>query len=262
MRVLLATDGSAPAEAARDLVRTLAWPEGTAIRIVEVLPTTALVDLAPLETELNRIQALSGSLDSIAEPVRREGLVVECALLEGDSVSGAIVEDAARFRADVVVTGHRGHGPIASMLLGSVAAAVTDHAPCPVLVARRPSCARLLFAEDGSASAAGARRLLASWAPFRGLPVRVVSVAHVHAPLLSGIAPSLVEEARRLHEEMLVEMRTAHARLAAASAEDLRLAGLRADSEVRSGDPAEQVLAAASETGADLIVMGSRGQSG
>ncbi len=262
MRVLLATDGSASALVARDLVRSLAWPEGTTIRVIEVLRPPVLVDIAPLETDLKRMRALSGSVGEIAEPLRRDGLTVEHELLEAGSVPEAVVEDAARFGADLVVVGNRGHGPIASMLLGSVAAAVTDHAPCPVLVSRRSVCAGVVFAEDGSSGAAEARRLLACWAPFRGLPVRVVSVAHVRVPFLSGIAPSLVEEARRLHEEMVTEARSAYGRLAAQSAGDLRVAGLAAESEVRSGDPAAEILAAARETGADLIVMGSRGQSG
>ena len=64
-----------------------------------------------------------------------------------------IVDEAQAMAADLVVLGSRGHGRIATMLLGSTAAEVVDHAPCPVLVARGDRFAPLAFADDGSPAA-------------------------------------------------------------------------------------------------------------
>lgn len=44
-----------------------------------------------------------------------------------------VLLDAAE-GATMVVVGSRGHGGFVGMLLGSVSAALTEHAPCPVLV--------------------------------------------------------------------------------------------------------------------------------
>ena len=53
----------------------------------------------------------------------RPGLTVESAVLRGRPAA-AIVDDASRMAADLMVVGSRGHGTIESMLLGSVSAEV------------------------------------------------------------------------------------------------------------------------------------------
>lgn len=263
MRVLLATDGSASARSALDLVRSLAWPDGTTVRVIQVLPLwPALIDFdVPGRSDAFEASARS-ALHELAAPLRRDGLVVEERLVRGEGIADLIVADARESNADLVVVGSRGHGPLASVLLGSVAAAVIDHAPCPVLVARRPHLERVVFAEDGSESAFEARRLLATWPMFRGLQVWVLSVAHVTRPFHSGITATVFEEARRAEAEILTESRSAHERLAKESAEQLRLAGALAQAELRQGDAASEIVASAERAGADLIVMGSRGRSG
>jgi nucleotide-binding universal stress UspA family protein len=260
-RVLVATDGSPSARTALELVRALAWPAGTILRLVHVAPTLpALVEWGPAQRVYQSLDELvRASLDETAEHLSRADLTVQTDVLTGGEPAARVVRDAREFLADLIVTGSRGHGAIATMLLGSVAAAIVDHAPCPVLVARSPSCARIVLAEDGSPGAFEARRLLATWRPFKAMRMRVVGVAHITAPLLSGIAPTMLAEARRAREELLVETRSAYGRLANESAEQLRIAGRHAASEVRAGDVAAEILASARELNADLIAMGSRG---
>ncbi|MEX2046425.1 MAG: universal stress protein [Chloroflexota bacterium] len=260
-RVLVATDGSASARTAIELVRAFAWPAGTTLRLVHVVsPLPALVQSGLARRSFDRLdEPLRGSLVETAEHLRRADITVGIDVLSDGEPADRIVRDAREFRADLVVVGSRGHGAIATMLLGSVASAIVDHAPCPVLVVRRPSCARVILAEDGSLGAFEARQLLATWPIFERMAIRVVSVAHLTAPLLSGIASTMLEEARRARDELLVETRTAYGRLASESAEQLRIAGRRAESDVRSGDVAAEILTSAREMSADLIAMGSRG---
>ena len=260
MRVLLATDGSRSAQAALELVAGIAWPEGTSVRVLQVLPPLSIVELRPGQREALDVAARNG-LHQLAEPLRRAGLVVDELLPRGATVADLIVAEARASNAQLIVIGNRGHGPL-GMLLGSVAAAVTDSAPCPVLVARGSHLGQILFAEDGSDSAFEARRLLATWPIFRGLPVRVLSVAHVTRPFRSGITAAVFEDARRAEAELLAEARHAHEHLANETAEQLRVGGLHAEAEVREGDAPEEIVAAAERRSADLIVMGSRGRSG
>lgn len=244
-RILVATDGSSAARVALELVRVLAWPAGTMLRLVHVTSRSA--------------EPLRDRLDETAEHLHGAGLTVESEILRDGEPGDRIVRDAREFHADLIVAGHRGHGTVATLLLGSVAAGIVEHASCPVLIARRPSCARVVLAEDGSSGAFEARQMLAMWPIFMGMPMRVVSVAHVTGPLLSSIASTILEDARRARDELLVETRTAYGRLASESAEQLRIAGRRAESEVRTGDVAAEILASAREMDADLIAMGSRG---
>jgi len=263
MRVLFATDGSASARNARAIVHSVAWPDGTTIRIVHVLaPLPALTDL-DLPGRRETVDAAARiALDTLAASIRREGLVIDERLVRGEDVADRIAAQARETKADVVIVGSHGRGPLASMLLGSVAAALIDRAPCPVFVARRPRLERVVFAEDGSEGAFEARRLLTKWPVFRGLQVRVVSVAHVTRPFQSGITATVFQDARRAEGELLTESRAAHERLAKESADQLRLAGLLAQAEMRQGDAAAEIVASAERSNADLIVMGSRGHGG
>lgn len=71
-----------------------------------------------------------------AEAERRTGAAVRTALAHG-SPGATIVRVADEGRFDLVVVGSHRRG-VARVLLGSVAEHVVRHAPCPVLVARRP----------------------------------------------------------------------------------------------------------------------------
>jgi nucleotide-binding universal stress UspA family protein len=242
MRVLIAFDGSRGATMALDLARAIPWPNGSVLDLFRV----------------------DGSLaSSLAEPaatLEREGLTVEQTVERWDSPQEAIVSEAARFGADLVITGSRGHGPMTTALIGSVARGIAEHAPCPVLVARRPTFRSLLFAEDGSPSAFNARHILATWPIFSGRLLHVLSIAQVKTPILAGVVAAVSDDARRAQQDAEMEARSSYGRLAVESAEQLRIAGVAAESEVRSGDPAEEILATAERRGTDVIVLGSRGR--
>lgn len=48
-----------------------------------------------------------------------------------------ILKQAEQWRADLVMLGSHGHGPIGRFLLGSLATAVAIHAPCSVEIVRK-----------------------------------------------------------------------------------------------------------------------------
>jgi nucleotide-binding universal stress UspA family protein len=245
MRILLAVDGSRSADQARDLVAALPLREGGLVRIVSVAPTRSALhdvpstvsdsrnadDLEEAAVGVNR-EALAAAEREIRSA--RSDLVIEPVMIAGRPAS-VIVAQAREMTADLVVVGHRGLGRWDSVLLGTVASEVVDHAPCPVLVARDERLAAVVLAYDGSPDARSAECVVSSWPLFEGLPITVVSVAEAGSPDAETSDPA----AGRLRE-----------------------AGMDVSAQVRTGDPAEQIIGCTSEFRAELVVVGRRGQTG
>jgi nucleotide-binding universal stress UspA family protein len=269
-RILLAVDGSPSSSVAVDLVAGIDWPAGATIRVVEAIetgaalfggpwPSVALVQSDTLEASVH--EEAKRNVEDARSRLARPGLTVEERVLDGRP-SVAIVDDALRIHADLIVMGSRGHGRLEEMLLGSTSSEVVDHAHTPVLVARRRRLDRVVFAWDGSSCARAASRRIADWRIFAGSTIRVVTVADVEVPWWTGVpeagalqvAPDIIEAAegsRRLHDDLARDMTA-----------EFAAAGFHATAERRDGDPATEILAAATASGADIIVIGTHGRTG
>lgn len=269
MRALLAYDGSAGSGEAAALTAAIPWPAGSVLRVVSVIEPM----LAPMTGPWDRGAAISPELDAaitasadetLREAVERLGSSagsVDGNVLRGRAAS-AIIDEARAFRADLVILGSRGHGSIATLLLGSVSSEVVDHAPCPVLVARLGTLSRALFATDDSPSAQAAEAVLAQWPIFAGVPIRVLSVAEVVHPWTTGIAPTMYSQGLDAYAAERRESKAQHQRIATDAATRLRESGRSVDSEMRDGDAAGEIVSVAEKRQADLIVLGSRGRTG
>ncbi|MEO8510546.1 MAG: universal stress protein [Chloroflexota bacterium] len=225
MNIVVGVDGSSCSTIACDLVAATAWPADSYVRLVAACE-------APLDgpdTDVPR--DLAAALDEQAAWLRSRGLVTECVVRRGRAAS-VLLACATEMAADLIVVGSRGHGVAATALLGSVSATLADHAPCPVLVVRRPQIRRILFAADASESVQAIPLILGVWGAFTSLPVDVVTVA-----------PSCAE-ARAIADS------TAHR---------LTALGMRATSRVLVGNPAREIERVAADGDVDLIVTGSRG---
>jgi nucleotide-binding universal stress UspA family protein len=272
LRALLAVDGSAHAGIALELVRSVRWPEGSTVRLMTVvepplalyaLPTppapTFPADVQRLESDLE--QNGESILESAAGVLAPAGVDAERRIVRGRPGT-AIVDEAVEWSADLVVVGSRGHGAIGSMLLGSVSAEVVDHAPCPVLVARRPSLSRVVLGHDGSEFAQTAEEVIRAWPIFRDSPVEVVSVAHIPAPWHTGLAPTIYAEALDAYADSASAAAAEHTRIAQESARRLEESGLSATATTVDGEPAATLVRVADEHAADLIVVGTHGRTG
>ena len=109
MRALLALDGSPSSRAATEFAASLAWPSGSIIDVVGVVATST--ETGPARQQLEEM------LDDAAESLSSESRVVRRTTLVGRAGT-LLVETAADLRAELVIVGSRGRGPLRSMLLG------------------------------------------------------------------------------------------------------------------------------------------------
>jgi nucleotide-binding universal stress UspA family protein len=267
MRVLLATDGSAGADQALDLLANLNLGAGAAITVARALPSRSTlfeVGAAPNDPSTVERQVtgeLESALDTASQRLTASGRTVERRVLRGRPAD-AILAEARRLDADLIVMGSRGHGPFKSALLGSVSTEVVNGSSRPVLVARGTNIQRVVFATDGTAASALALDVLARWPIFAAAEIRVLSVSE---SVLSWTATDPTATSAYLLEleaKLADQRRAVHAEMARASAGMLREAGRSATDESRLGNPAHELVQAAEAMGADLIVTGSRRASG
>jgi nucleotide-binding universal stress UspA family protein len=273
MRILLAVDGSDCSNRAVQLVSTFQLPPESSIRVVAVYrPYTDALSLSWAsmggdastngETEEETETRLLREAVALAEAdLQRPGVRVEGFLLRGRPAT-AIVEEAKAAGSDLVVVGSRGHGRIATMLLGSTASEVVDHAPCPVLVSRRGRLDPLVFADDGSPSARHAERVLTGWPLFADLPVTVVTVAEVAVPVAAGFTPGLYDQVLESYSRSADEAREEVRAEADSEAGRLAEAGHPATPVPLEGDPATEIVRYARDHQVATIVMGTRGHTG
>lgn len=267
MRILLATDFSASAEMAHTLVKGMALPANSQVRVVhaiEPITTVALFAPSALLTITDAAEAEArAQVRTAAKALEHDGVEVTSTVGYGRAAD-VVIDECAAFAPDLLVVGSRGRGGIAASVLGSVSAELVDRAPCPVLVARRATLERLLLAEDGTTTSAIGARVIAGMPPLAKLPVHVVSVVDVPFPIVLAdpTGTSAAVEAYRAYEDSMPTLRASHAAFARERAQALELLGTTATSEQREGDAAYELIAGAKEHDADCIVLGSRGQTG
>jgi nucleotide-binding universal stress UspA family protein len=264
MRVLLATDGSKDSHAATAFLKELPLPAATTVRIVAVV---SLLEFALDSTSapalkrvvLDRAQEVTEEARATLAP---RGFTIETGVAEGDPRK-EIVRQADEWKADLVVLGARGLGGVKRFLLGSVSDAVARHATCPVLIVkgRRRKLGSVLVAMDGAEDSFQAVRFLRSLVLPRQTRVRLLSV--VQRLRYPTTAPQSVHgQLVRMLKELEAERRAELDKVLERAAGQLDDKITRVTRSTPTGDPAEEIVAAAQNFDTDLVVVGARGVGG
>lgn len=208
------------------------------------------------ERELDRAAARIG--DRLVEGGRSD-IRVRVRLVRG-SPAAAITEVAEANGAELVAVGRRGHNPLRELLIGSTASNLLRHGRFPILIATdspRMGFAEVIVGYDQSATALAAARLAKRLLP-RGVAIRVV---HAFEDEWRGLPPAFVVDASALPLGTSLEPLE---RRAEEVQDAMERVWPRDDFQVviEEADPRKLLLDVARESGADLIVMGSRGLSG
>jgi nucleotide-binding universal stress UspA family protein len=148
MKILIAVDGSECSDAAINEVLHRPWPPKTEVRAITAFEVPVMVGIEPWAATPNYFDQLEkavrdgarATVDQALEklkPIASETLEVSGEAIEG-TPGQAIVEEAERWGADLIVMGSRGLGTWNRLLLGSVSSNVVHHAKCSVEIVRRP----------------------------------------------------------------------------------------------------------------------------
>lgn len=109
---------------------------------------------------------------------------------------------------------------------------------------------RVLIAYDGSEHSKKAFDVGLDLASKYAAEVVVLSVARVSEPPDDVETEAAIESATELYKKQFEDLR-----------QQAAAAGVKAEFEVRAGHPADQIILAAKDKRADVIVMGHRGRS-
>jgi nucleotide-binding universal stress UspA family protein len=264
--VLAATDFSATADAALDWAVELARQQGARVELVHAVTVPpSMPGFAPttgLDFEADLRRGAETRLAETAARVREKGIEVATFLAPG-TPSQVIVDRAEALAAKAIVIGTRGLTGLRHLLLGSTTQRVVHGARCPVLTvhpgdlgkhrAIRTILVPTDFSRDADLAIRTAHELLASLEHdarlilLHAFNLPIEYTAYGPIPIsITYLQDTGLEAERRLYE----------------AAQALQREGLTIETISREGDPAHVIAEEAEKRGADLIAMGTRGQSG
>lgn len=146
MKILVAVDGSTFSDVALDEVSRRPWPAGSKVLVLTAfeVPLTATPDMWTLPSDY--FEQVERSVSLRAESVMQSAVARLSAALgtnvevQGKCVTGpakrVIVDEAEKWKADLIIVGSHGYPAWERLLIGSVSQAVVSHAKCSVEVAR------------------------------------------------------------------------------------------------------------------------------
>jgi nucleotide-binding universal stress UspA family protein len=144
LRILLATDGSICSQTAVESVAKRPWPAGSVVRVVSVpvfaeprMETSYLDADAWEELRSGATAAANRSVDAALDQLRETALTANGTIPTGfEGPRACILDEADRWRADLIVAGSHGRRRLDRFLLGTVSEALALYAPCSVEVVR------------------------------------------------------------------------------------------------------------------------------
>ena len=240
-RLLLATEHTEFDTGAETLALALA--QRCQLPLTMVLPLLSNPEYEALAPQIaaRAEREAATKITRLREQALAAGVVIDLCVRRGEEPYQEIVEEAQAQGCDLIIIRRRGKRSfLANLLVGEMVSKVVAHAPCHVLIVPRGARLWSKHVLAAAAPTAQGRQVVATAVALAaqcGLPLHLVSVIPV-------------EGLRSQADAFVTEM-----------VNQAQQSGLVAHGEVRSGKPSTEILASVAGTRADLIVIGSRGDS-
>lgn len=283
MKVLIAYDGSAYADAALDDLQRAGLPREVKALIVTVSdglvktssPFAGAIGatrgsrrvtsaIAVAKDQAVRLLAEARAFASQAR--KRVGLYfplweVRTRVLEG-LPSRELLGKAEQWQPDLIVVGSQGRSAMSRLLLGSVSKKLATDARSSVRVVRRTIAThqdeppRVMVGVDGSIGAERAVRAIGRRVWAEGTQVRIVAVDDSVSPrTIARILPTAAAMIRSSNEEAARKAR----KMAQWALDELSAIGLKVSIAKKKGEPQRILLEELQKWGAECVFVGSRG---
>ena len=259
MKILLAIDGSDNTyEAVRAMKYLSRADEVTLVHVLD-FPKPRMMSEAARDLYAGLELAMTEDGERLIERIRKL-LPLDCGPVTNRLVAGSppnlIMATAESVRADLIVMGARGLGPVKERLFGSISHRVLTGTPCAKLIVAAPiqSMNRVLLPLQGQADAEAAIDFL-KIKPFRG-PVEIMLLT-VHPatrqswPVSNTAAEQPETRALQSAQHFIDDV-----------IDRIQAVGYQARGTAALGSPAEAIFEQAEKVRPDLILMGSHRRSG
>jgi nucleotide-binding universal stress UspA family protein len=271
-QILCAVDFSDFSRHAFDRAVAVGRSHAAMVTALHVLPSAAAMTPVPFGPEgpgpfaLHEVdrEQLTGQLKAFLAIDHAIGVPVEFQVTEGSPLHREILLQADRLAADLLVLGTHGRSGFERLLLGSVTEKVLRRAKVPVLTV--PCCTpdvlpmgrspfnRVLCATDFSQSSIAAIQYAASLSREGAARLTVIHVVEVHPVVYEPTMATPFDD----QLDWPARERACLAHLHTAIPETVRRA-CELEAVVTSGKPYIEILKAATDREADLIVLGVHG---
>lgn len=235
-RILLATEHTEFDAGAERIAFAMAKRCGVPLRVVVPIVSNAEFEAEMPQLALRADREAAKKIEALQKQAQAAGVQLDVQVRHGAEPDREIIAEAAESQADLVVIRRRGKpGFLSKLLMGEMVSRVIRDASCSVLTVPRAAQfwnRGVLAAVGDTPDAQNISAVAAEIAKVCDLPLTIASAAPDQAAL------PRIESLNTLN-------------VALASAVTGKVKG-----RVTVGKPAEQTLAAAKETAADLVVIG------
>jgi nucleotide-binding universal stress UspA family protein len=261
--ILVATDFSPHARHAAERAARVAQEQGASLTLLHVLAGPGLAQLqtwlgAGTDLEDRVLQEVREQLDATAERLRDAGRVNVEAVLRDGPVVAALLQEAERTDAGLLVLGARGAGFMRRLVIGTTSERLVRKSSRPVLVVRqtpRERYRRVLVAVDFSEWSAGVLEAARRLAPHAHLVVaHAFSVPYQSRLRMAGVQQATIDRYRE--QSRMDAMQRLHALMAAAGVPSWQW-----EPRVAEGAADFCLLELEQENDCDLVVVGKQGAS-
>lgn len=241
--ILLATDRSEFSKGAIREAINFSRACGTRLGVLQVLEFNPEFEASGTSFVEAMEQTAQAHFNEIRELAAEDNVECDIIIRRSEQAYEAIIEEAAKRRADIIIMGRRGRTGLTKLVLGSQTAKTIAYAQCKVLVVPKDNEIKgegILLATDGSKYSESAELEAINMA------ARCPFVKHFYAA-------SVVSHKDKIPEAQAVLDKVK---------ENAAKRGLTVETLPLVGEPYKAIVNATAESGSDIVIMGTHGRTG